>query len=294
MKKAKRLRGIRRVVKKFFSLVFMIGAILMLLSGAILYYPQIDQYLNRLTFVPIKTDEIDTYYDLLSEHKKPGKELVVDLGLGAADGLEAAIDKLKRIMGFPELKIGLAYYDEDKPPAYIRREGDEMTVVVSTKIKDRREEINLLAHELSHVYVWRLDPSVFGAFDQEKLVDCASVFLGLGVLSLNGLTDEYKVSSDGSYETRKKTFGYLEPNQFAYLLARYCADHNIEDDAVYPHLGPAGRKYYKFGSKYLRKKDHIAVTPAWLIPARSAIMRYAEVLRKKFFGAAIHLRGSSS
>jgi hypothetical protein len=281
MKKAKRVRRIRRVTKKVFSSLLLISLSVFVMGGLVLYYPEIEAYLIRLTVVPINTAEIDNYYDLLSEYEHPGKELVVDLGMRDTDGLEAAIDKLKVIMGLKDARIGLGFHNEEKPPAYIKKEGEDMTVFVSTKITNRREEINLLAHELSHIYVWRLKQSVFGACNQEKLVDCASVFLGLGVLTLNGLTDEYNVSADGSYETRKRTFGYLEPNQFAYLLARYCADHNIKDDAVKPYLGQAGRKYFKFGSAYLKKSTHRIIVPAILAPARSAAENAIRSLRDK-------------
>jgi hypothetical protein len=284
MKAAKRARSIRRAIKKIFSFLFLICVLIFVLGGIVLYYPEIKPYLNRLTVVPISTAEIDSYYDLLSEHKQPGKELALDLGMSDADGLEVAIYKLKAIMGLADADIGLGFHNKEKPPAYIRKEGEKMTVFVSTKVTGRREEINLLAHELSHIYVWRLEQPIFGACNQEKLVDCASVFLGLGVLTLNGLTDEYNVSPDGGYEMRKKTFGYLEPNQFAYLLARYCADHNIKDDAVKPYLGPAGRKYFKFGSTYLRKRTHRTSTPMLLVPVRSEIGRTIQSLRNKLAG----------
>ncbi len=269
------------MIKKVFSFLILTCALLFVLSGIVLYYPEIEPYLDRFTVVPIDTAEIDAYYDLLSKHKQSGKNLIVDLGMSDTDGLEAAIDKLKTIMGLGYAKIEFAYYDKEKPPAYIEKEGQKTTVFISYKITDRREGINLLAHELSHIYVWGLDSSVFGACNQEKLVDCASVFLGLGVFTLNGLTDEYTVSPEGGYAMRKKTFGYLEPKQFAYLLARYCAEHNVEDSAIKPYLTSAARKYFKFGSTYLRKRTHRTCTPARLVPVKSAIGRFVQTLYNK-------------
>ncbi|MBU1122638.1 MAG: hypothetical protein ABIH71_00095 [Candidatus Omnitrophota bacterium] len=212
----KRSRRVRRIVKKVFSSFFLGCVFVFVLGGIVLYYPEIMRYFDRFTVVKIDTTEIDTYYDLLSEYKQSGKDLVVDLGINDTDTLPIVINKLKNVMGLRNARIGFAYHNEEEPPAYIRRQGDEMTVFVSTKIKERREEISLLAHELSHIYVWRLKPSIFGMWDQEKLVDCASVFLGLGVVALNSVTDEYTVSPDGGrYEILKKTFGYLKPEQFA-------------------------------------------------------------------------------
>ncbi|MBU4376606.1 MAG: hypothetical protein KKD29_03915 [Candidatus Omnitrophica bacterium] len=277
----KRSRNIHRAIKKFFSSILLICALFLAIGLAVIYYPEIERYFDRFSVVPIDTVEVDAYYDLLSKHKHPGKELVLELGIKNTDNLQAAIDKLKTVMGLGDAEIELAYHDEEKPPAYIKREGDEMTVFVSTKIKDRREEINLLAHELSHIYVWGLEPSIFGACDQEKLVDCASVFLGLGALTLNGFTDEYIVHPEGGYETSKKTFGYLKPEQFGYLLARYCAEHNIDKDAVKPYLNAAGWKYFNIGNTFIREKTHEMRTPERLIPVRAAINRFVQDLRKK-------------
>ena len=106
---------------------------------------------------------------------------------------------------------------------------------------------------MGHIYVWNLDQSVFGKCDQEKLNDCAGVFLGLGVLMLNGLTDEAVRSLLDGYETKKKFYGDLKPEQIGYLFARYCSAHGIPEDTVRPSLTATGRKYFDIGRAHLHK-----------------------------------------
>jgi len=198
------------------------------------------------------------YYDLLSKHAEPSKALVLDLGKESGK-LVMALDRLKDIMGLEEYAISIEKHDKDKPPAYITDYGyGRMKIFVSDKIKKRREKLNLLVHELGHVYVNRLDKSIFGDLDQEKLVDCAGVFLGLGVLTLNGLTDDFMLVLGGGYEAKKKSFGYLKPEQYGYLLARYCADRGIKCDVVRKYLDPAGKKYFHTACAYIRKKGYAA------------------------------------
>ncbi|MBP7055532.1 MAG: hypothetical protein KBB52_01595 [Candidatus Omnitrophica bacterium] len=195
---------------------------------------------------------VSAYYDLLSKHAESSKAIVLDLGKGT-DSLGVALDRLKEVMGLGAYAISLESHNNDKPPAYITDYGyGRMKIFVSDKIKKRREKLNLLVHELGHVYVKRLDRSVFGDLDQEKLVDCAGVFLGLGVLTLNGLTDDFVLLLGGGYEEKKKSFGYLNPEQYGYLLARYCADRGIRYDIVRPYLNQTGKKYFDMGCGYIR------------------------------------------
>ena len=250
--KVKRARQARRAIRKIFNFLVVIGlvyfAVVWLYPKCLVFYTSYQKF---------DTSEVDTYYDLLSKHAKPAKDFVLNLGIKEDDNLQLAIDRLKGVMGLGNYKIWLAHHDAEKPPAYIKDLGyGDMGILISTRVKERREEINLLVHELSHIYVWRLAPSLFGKCDQEKLVDCSGMFLGLGVLILNGLTDEFKLLPGEGYETRKKFFGYLKPEEFGYLLARYCAEHGIAEDAIKPFLGPTGRKYFNIGSSCFKKSDH--------------------------------------
>lgn len=278
--KAKKARRIQKTFRKIRRTLFFGIIVAVALGWGILHYTDIMLFLDRFMVANINSAEVDTYYNLLSEHKQPGKNLILDLGVHQSDSLDLALKRLKDIMGLNDTHIDLSYYDKGRP-AYIENWNDDMTIYVSPAIKERREQINLLTHELCHIYVWRLDKKIFGALDEEKLVDTSSVFVGLGVLALNGYTNEITSNPDGSFMTKKKTFGYLKPEQFGYLLARYCYENGITPATVRPHLNETGRKYYDAGRVALRKQTKDIEVPELVLKAQVMIRSWLEILREK-------------
>lgn len=203
----------------------------------------------------IDTAEVDSYYDLLVKRARPGSGLVLDLGVKEGDGLALAADRLKSVMGLGMCGVTLSWNDLEKPPAYITDDGKYgLSISLSNRLKGKGEQISVLVHELGHAYVRRLDNRAFAKCDEERLVDCAGVFLGLGVLVLNGMTDDFLFLPGGEYETQKKFFGYLKPEQFGYLFGRYAIENGIPPGRVMPHLRWAGKKYFTIGLNYARRK----------------------------------------
>jgi len=235
----------RRTVKRIFY--FLIFALLAFTAGSLLYM--------RLT-PGMDTKEADYYYDLLSGHEKPAPGMIFDLGIKADDTLEDSFKKLMKIYGFKGSGIILSRTNNEKPPAKIIDHGyGALEIQLSKKVVERREQINVLIHELCHIYVWHLDRSVYGKCDEEKLTDAMGVYIGLGVFILNGLTDEVFFLPGGEYGTEKKFFGYLKPEEFGYLVARFAMDHNIPEATVMQHLNPTGKKYFSFGLAQLKRSQ---------------------------------------
>lgn len=205
-------------------------------------------------FMKIDTAEVDKYYEILSKQGKAPRSLVYKLDLPEDAGLQKITDKLKNAMGLDNYSLWVGYGEKDNPPAFITTISPGIaTITVSKKVRQKREQINVLIHELSHIYVWDMDRSLLKGCDEEKLVDCTGVFLGLGILMLNGLTDEIFFMPGTDYYTEKKMYGYIRPEQLGYLLARYCSDRRIDFDKVMPFLGPAGKKYFKIGVNYIKR-----------------------------------------
>lgn len=254
--KVKKARRIRRALKKVFVWILVLCAAYSFFYYMRPYFPQIERYLSSFGRVRIDTTVPDSYYDLLSKYAPPGSGLILSLGLSDNDNLQKAVDRLRGAMRLGGNKIWLAHHDADNPPAYVKQLGyGDMGILISDRVKARREELNLLAHEMGHIYVWDLDKSIFGKCDEEKLDDCAGVFLGLGILMLNGLTDETRILPGEGYETRKKAFGYLKPEALGYLLARYCAEHGIPEESIRPFMNSSARKYFDIGRDYMRRKN---------------------------------------
>jgi len=205
-------------------------------------------------FMKIDTSEVDRYYDVLSTGSKPSGNLILELGVKEDSGLQPVVDRIKSGMGLKDYNMWIKYTNMEKPPAYIEKLGnDTVNIYISKNLKQRSEQINVLIHELGHIYLWDLDDSFLNGCDEEKFNDCAGVFLGFGVLMLNGLTDDTFFIPGLEYRAEKKSFGYIRPEQIGYLLARYCADRGIDADGVIPYLRPAGKKYFNIGRNYFKR-----------------------------------------
>lgn len=253
--------GIAGLIRRAFLIAFL--AVLFVLAWA---------WFSRHFYTPVDTAEVDVLYDLVASKQPPAEALTLSLGLDVNEALRAEIETsgvpskdelpiaLKRLigaMGLERYAISLVYGDQLKPPAFITNVNNQlMTITVSRQVRLRREQFNLLVHELSHVSVWVMDPGTTlgeGSLTLEHTVDTSGFFRGQGVLTLNGVTDDVSMNGEGGYSTEKKVYGYLKPEQFGYLLARYCLEHGIPAHRVEPFLESAGRKYFEIGQEALKR-----------------------------------------
>jgi hypothetical protein len=282
----------RRLARFFLISFVLIPAGLIFL---IMNYAHFQRVIDRFTLVLVDTAEINRDYNLLLKCRKPGKSLILDLGMPESEKIEAALRKLQAAMGLQNENISLAFHDKETPPGSIEKEGgsfgqqDTYTIFLSKRLRDRREQVNVLIHELCHIYVWQLDKKLFMAEDQEKLVDLSGIFLGFGVLTLNGLTDEYRISPDGGYRIEQKFFGYLKPEQFGYLLARFCAEQGIADTEAFSGLSAAAKKYYRIGKARYNRQNGKSGIPGPVLRAQAVIGGYWRYLRGKLSGVGIEI-----
>jgi hypothetical protein len=233
----------RKTVKRIIYLLVLFPAVIFVLSWA---------YMNN--FIKIDTKEVDRYYDILSRHGKAPGGIVFKLDISEEDSLQTVVDKIKSAMGLKNYSLWVGYGDTGGRPAFITAVAPGiMTITLSRKVEQRREQINVLIHELSHIYVWAIDKSLLKDCDEERFTDCAGVFLGLGIPILNGLTDETFFMPGGEYYSEKRMYGYVRPEQLGYLLARYCDERGIPYSKIKPYLSSTGRKYFNVGHNYLKR-----------------------------------------
>jgi hypothetical protein len=203
----------------------------------------------------IDTAEVDKYYDILCKYGKSPATLVYELDIGPGSGLQTITDELKKSMGLSGYKIWAGHGETGQRPAYVTSLAPGVvTVTVSKRVSDQREQINVLIHELSHIYVWGMDKSAIEKCNEEKLVDCTGVFLGLGILMLNGLTDESVFMPGTDHYSQQRLYGYIKPEQLGYLLARYCEERNIPYKKVMASLESPGRRYFNMGYNYMKRR----------------------------------------
>jgi hypothetical protein len=90
--------------------------------------------------------------------------------------------------------------------------GPEYFIELNSRFKTHRRDIGAaLAHEVTHVYLHRLDLTFPGTRANEILTDTAAAYLGAGWL----LLDAYRQDSVSSQK-----LGYLTPEEFGYVLAK--------------------------------------------------------------------------
>jgi len=271
--KIRKSRQRKRTFKKFVKRLFLLCLLTIGVGWAILHYEDIVHLTDRFTVTDVEDRDIDGMYDMLLEKKDVGENLIFDLGLKESDDLRVAMERLQKIMGLDRYTIKLDTHNKKTPPGYISATGDDMTIYLAKEITERNEKITILIHELGHIYVWNLPKRNFMGFDQEKLVDTSGIFLGLGLLYLNGMKDEFNVLPDGSYTTEQKTFGYLKPEQFGYLLARFCKSKGLTPETLKPYLNNAGWKYFKLGNAYLQRETEGITTPEIIQKAQIEIRK---------------------
>lgn len=106
----------------------------------------------------------------------------------------------------------------------------------------------VLAHEITHIYLYRLGLSSHDIMEDEILTDTTATYLGLGVLILNGYSEEKRKIDQNTTEMSTKCFGYLTPVEFGYILAKRAK--RFKDDPE-PHLKSDARDAFYTGSAVL-------------------------------------------
>lgn len=98
--------------------------------------------------------------------------------------------------------------------------------------KSFEQTIAVIAHEIMHKYL-----KINGLFynleiENEVLTDIATVYVGLGKLSLNGNCVEDKKLSEQTITTTVSKVGYLDLESFCFIYLLICKLRNINKDVV--------------------------------------------------------------
>ncbi|CAL9420595.1 hypothetical protein [Streptomyces sp. NPDC057838] len=153
-----------------------------------------------------------------------------DLYLGA----QRVAHELVRHYRLPDARL-IVSFREMRHAAHVElAAGPEYFVELNDRFRTHRRDIGAaLAHEVTHVYLHRLDLSFPGVRDNEILTDTATTYLGAGWL----LLDAYR--EDGASSQK---LGYLTPEEFGYVLAKRALVFG-EDPSVWFTSAQAYRAY---------------------------------------------------
>jgi ribosomal protein S27E len=121
---------------------------------------------------------------------------------------------------------------------------NDVFIEIDSDIKhDYEAVLSVLAHEICHKYLHKYNIKLFPEFENEILTDTATIFTGLGKLTLNGCEKTHmytNVNLDGSKTKTTKTqkLGYLNKSQFAFIY-KICSEiHRIDEKDLLSNLSP--------------------------------------------------------
>ncbi len=142
---------------------------------------------------------------------------------GKADILTRAhliAKNLVQFFGLPTGSIVVRFSDQVSAGRVELTNEDFYEVELHTKYKTDPQDIPaVLAHELTHVLLWRSGLWLDNTHLNEVLTDTACILFGAGWLSLAAHRTEI-TSSQNLETTTTKTLGYLSPNEIIWILVR--------------------------------------------------------------------------
>ncbi|WP_043263891.1 hypothetical protein [Streptomyces sp. CT34] len=192
--------------------------------------------------------------------------LPVDVAFDDAEDIHLGAQRIARAMvhqfRLPDARIVVTFREMEHAAHVELTAGPEYFVELNERFGKHRKDIGAaLAHEVTHVYLHRLDLSFPGTRDNEILTDTATTYLGAGWL----LLDAYR--EHGPFSQK---LGYLTPEEFGYVLAKR-AEFFGEDPAPW-FTSPQAYEAYLAGRARARQD---ARRPPLAAAGWAARLRYA-------------------
>ncbi|MFF0626072.1 hypothetical protein [Streptomyces sp. NPDC004296] len=229
-------------------------------SGIAHGFPHLDTVRAALTalYRRVSHDTVSTF---------PTSVLPVDVAFDDTEDLHLGAQRIARAMvhqlHLPDARIVLTFREMEHAATVELTAGPEYFVELNDRFRHHRKDIGAaLAHEVTHVWLHRLDLSFPGTRDNEILTDTTAAYLGAGWL----LLDAYR--EHGPFSQK---LGYLTPEEFGYVLAKR-ADLFGEDPAPW-FTSPQAYDAYTAGRARARQDAH---RPPLAGAGWAARLRYAK------------------
>ncbi len=119
---------------------------------------------------------------------------------------------------------------------------NDVFIEIDSEIKyDCEAVLSVLAHEICHKYLYKHNIKLYPEFENEILTDTATIFTGLGKLTLNGCEKTHVTTTnnlDGSRTERTNTrkLGYLDKSQFAFIYKICSTIHRVDKKDIFSNL----------------------------------------------------------
>ena len=189
----------------------------------------------------------------------PTPEFYTALGQGSVKSLNKAMSALADHIKSPSAPVIESWngssdpmvpsnYDwasDGEPPGLIHCDGRRRSRV-RIGITNKHSPLilgGILAHELTHHYLFDRDARRSDVGDNERLTDLATAYLGLGKLTLNGYEPiSWSVMRDGRHVTYTYRVGYLTAPEMALIVDSVCSFRHLPLSAALSHLSPTAAR----------------------------------------------------
>jgi len=156
-------------------------------------------------------------------------EAAVSLGKDIIIAVQSVAGAIVRHLQLPTGCIIVSFRDIENPGRVELTPEDDYLVDLNSKYRnDPRDIAAILAHEVTHVFLYRHGIRMTDTLENEILTDTTAVYLGVGWLSLNA----YRLTEDRQeryiapdmrevrIRTTEERLGYLTPEEFGYVLGK--------------------------------------------------------------------------
>jgi len=114
----------------------------------------------------------------------------------------------------------------------------------------------ILAHELTHHFLLTKGIYVSDVDENERLTDLATVYIGLGKLTLNGYKEiEWTVRKDSKTFTYTYRVGYLSDSEIAMIVNRVCDFRGIPLDVIFENLTEEAIELLQYTREIIKKQE---------------------------------------
>lgn len=146
--------------------------------------------------------------------------------------VQEAGKKIAQHLGLPPLTFIITYTQQElNVGGNINLDNNnDVFIEIDNKFKNDYEvTLAILAHEICHKYLQLNNLKLFPELENEMLTDAATIYTGLGKLSLNGCQKTTSSSSISGNTTTTTTYkvGYMNRQQFAFIYILVCQMRRI-------------------------------------------------------------------
>jgi len=114
----------------------------------------------------------------------------------------------------------------------IQVRGESREIQISSDYKKKAKQLGtILAHELAHDFLFSIGTTLTNSDENEKLTDLASIMLGLGKLTLNGIEEKT--------DSGRKKLCYLSSSDLAYAYVKVNSLYKVTPKACFTNLDSA-------------------------------------------------------